>query len=65
VVNGEHGELAEDGSVASLAAACSRVLARESAAAALRRRAESFSRGRFRRRFAYLLERVLPGKHNA
>ncbi|HUK14017.1 MAG TPA: glycosyltransferase [Thermoanaerobaculaceae bacterium] len=60
VVSGEHGELAPDGSVAALVTACRKVLARRHDAAALRSRAESFSRQRFRRRFAYLLERVLP-----
>ena len=61
VVSGEHGELAADGSVATLAAACRTVLARGHDQAVLRSRAESFSRKRFRRRFVYLLERVLPG----
>jgi glycosyltransferase involved in cell wall biosynthesis len=60
VVSGEHGELAEEGSPAVLAAACSRVLGRSHDTERLRRRAESFSQARFRRRFAYLLERVLP-----
>jgi glycosyltransferase involved in cell wall biosynthesis len=60
VVSGEHGELAHDGSVAGLAAACRNVLARNFDAGKLRARSESFSRQRFRRRFAYLLERVLP-----
>ena len=60
VVSGEHGELAAEGTPAALAAACSRVLGREHDPGLLRRRAESFSRPRFRRRFTYLLERVLP-----
>jgi len=30
----------------------------------LRLRAESFSRTRFRRRFTYLLERVLPDRYH-
>jgi glycosyltransferase involved in cell wall biosynthesis len=62
VVSGEHGELAAEGSVTALAAACSRVLGRGYETALLRKRAESFSRTRFRRRFTYLLERVLPDK---
>jgi glycosyltransferase involved in cell wall biosynthesis len=62
VVTGEHGELAAEGSPKALAAACARVLGRTFPAAALRRRAESFSRARFRRRFAYLLERILPDR---
>jgi glycosyltransferase involved in cell wall biosynthesis len=60
VVSGEHGELTADGSVAALVAACRSVLSRRFDAVALRTRAESFSRPRFRRRFGYLLERVLP-----
>jgi glycosyltransferase involved in cell wall biosynthesis len=60
VVSGEHGELAEDGSVAALAEACRDVLGRGYDPHLLRARAESFSRARFRRRFGYLLERVLP-----
>ncbi len=60
VVPGAHGELTADGSVSALAAACRAVLGRSFDPAALRSRAESFSRQRFRRRFAYLLERVLP-----
>jgi len=63
VVSGEHGELAGEGSVKALAAACTRVLGREFALGTLRKRADSFSRGRFRRRFTYLLERVLPDKY--
>ncbi|MFH1176937.1 MAG: glycosyltransferase [Acidobacteriota bacterium] len=62
VVSGEHGELAADGSIKALCAACERVLGRSFDAQALRRRAESFSSQRFRRRFAYLLERVLPSR---
>ena len=64
VISGEHGELAAEGTVKALAAACTRVLGREFAVATLRKRAESFSRARFRRRFTYLLERVLPGKYH-
>jgi len=62
VVSGEHGRLAPDGSVATVVAACREVLGRDFPRAALRARAESFSRQRFRRRFAYLLERVLPAR---
>jgi len=62
VVSGEHGALAGDGSVGTLAAACREVLARRFDARDLHARAESFSRQRFRRRFAYLLERVLPAR---
>jgi glycosyltransferase involved in cell wall biosynthesis len=61
VVSGEHGELADSGSVEALADACRRALARPHDPALLRRRAESFSRERFRRRFGYLLERVVGG----
>ncbi len=60
VVSGEHGILADDGSVATLAAACRTVIAKSFDREELRVRAESFSRQRFRRRFHYLLERVLP-----
>jgi len=60
VINGEHGELEPEGSVAALAAACERVCARTWDSRVLRQRAESFSRERFRRRFSYLLERVMP-----
>lgn len=60
VMHERHGELAPDGSVDELVAACRRVLARSWDAAVLRARAESFSRERFRRRFRYLLERVVP-----
>jgi glycosyltransferase involved in cell wall biosynthesis len=62
VISGEHGDLAREGSVAALAAACRTVTARSFDTATLRRRAESFSRQRFRRRFGYLLERVLPAQ---
>jgi len=61
VTSGEHGELADECSVEALTAAAERVLARPPARRQLRARAESFSRQRFRRRFSYLLERVLPG----
>ncbi|MFI5167920.1 MAG: glycosyltransferase [Thermoanaerobaculales bacterium] len=60
VVSGEHGELVADGSVAAIVAACREVMARRWDPRNLRERAESFSRARFRRRFGYLLERVLP-----
>ncbi len=60
VIPGSHGELAPDGSVAALVAACRAVMGRSFDPAALRARAEGFSRQRFRRRFGYLLERVLP-----
>jgi glycosyltransferase involved in cell wall biosynthesis len=60
VVSGEHGELAGTASVDELVAACRRTLDRPWQTAVLRHRAESFSCARFRRRFAYLLERVLP-----
>ncbi|HVN76572.1 MAG TPA: glycosyltransferase [Thermoanaerobaculaceae bacterium] len=62
VVSGEHGRLAPEGSVAALVAACREVLGREFPQGALRTRAEGFSRQRFRRRFGYLLERVLPAR---
>jgi glycosyltransferase involved in cell wall biosynthesis len=60
VIRNEQGELAPEGSVAALVSACRSVLARTFDSARLRSRAESFSRQRFRRRFGYLLERVLP-----
>jgi glycosyltransferase involved in cell wall biosynthesis len=60
VVSGEHGELASEGSVAALAAACRSVMGKSFDPQVLRSRAESFSRHRFQRRFTYLLERVLP-----
>jgi len=60
VVHGEHGALAADGSVTALVASCREVLSHRWDARPLRSRAESFSRTRFRRRFGYLLERVLP-----
>ena len=63
-MSGEHGELTADGSVRGIAAACTRVLGRTFATALLRKRAKSFSRARFRRRFTYLLERVLPDKYH-
>ncbi|HVN32443.1 MAG TPA: glycosyltransferase [Thermoanaerobaculaceae bacterium] len=62
VISGEHGELTSEGSVAALAAACRAVTAASYDRTKLRSRAESFSRQRFRRRFAYLLERVLPSQ---
>jgi glycosyltransferase involved in cell wall biosynthesis len=62
VISGEHGELASEGSVAALAAACRTVTAQSYDPTKLRSRAESFSCQRFRRRFAYLLERVLPAR---
>jgi glycosyltransferase involved in cell wall biosynthesis len=61
VISGEHGALVESGSVETLAEACTRVMSSTWSERALRTRAESFSRQRFRRRFTYLLERVLPG----
>ncbi len=61
VVSGEHGELAVEDSAAALLGACRTALQRSYDGRALRSRAESFSRARFRRRFSYLLERVLPG----
>ncbi|NWF99508.1 MAG: glycosyltransferase [Thermoanaerobaculaceae bacterium] len=61
VVDGQHGALARAATVEAIAAECRRVLAREWDARVLRARAESFSRERFRRRFSYLLERILPG----
>jgi glycosyltransferase involved in cell wall biosynthesis len=60
VVPGVHGELAPDGSLQSLAAACRTVLDAHYGEAELRRRAENFSTGRFQRRFRNLLERVVP-----
>jgi glycosyltransferase involved in cell wall biosynthesis len=62
VVSGEHGELSPEGSVTALVEACRSVLAKQFDPARLRSRAESFSRQRFRRRFSYLLERVLPAR---
>src|SRR5512136_2412812 len=62
VISGEHGELTPEGSPAALAAACRRVMTASYDRTTLRSRAESFSRQRFRRRFAYLLERVLPSQ---
>ncbi len=62
VVSGEHGRLAAEGTVAALAAASREVLTQRFDAEPLHARAESFSRQRFRRRFAYLLERVLPAR---
>jgi len=64
VASGEHGELAAEGSVSALAAAADRVLKATFDPRVLRARAESFSRARFRRRFSYLLERVLPGRYH-
>lgn len=64
VVSGEHGELAEEGTVKALCAATGRALATAFDPAHLRSRAESFSRARFRRRFTYLLERVLPDRYH-
>ncbi len=61
VVDGQHGALAPDGTVEALVEACQRVLSRHWDHRTLRARAEGFSRPRFRRRFGYLLERVLPG----
>jgi glycosyltransferase involved in cell wall biosynthesis len=63
VVSGEHGELAMDGTLQALCDATARVRGRTFDAKVLRARAESFSRARFRRRFTYLLERVLPGRY--
>ena len=60
VVSGKHGQLAAEGTVDALTAACRSVMASSFSAAELRARAESFSRQRFRRRFRYLMERILP-----
>jgi len=60
VVSGRHGQLASEGTVEALTAACRTVLSSTFRASELRARAESFSSQRFRRRFRYLLERVLP-----
>ncbi len=62
VIPGTHGELAPGGSVNALVAACRAVMGRSFDPVGLRSRAESFSRQRFRRRFTYLLERVLPAR---
>lgn len=62
VISGEHGVLTSEGSVVALAAACRAVMAKSHDPEELRARAESFSRQRFRLRFHYLLERVLPGR---
>ncbi|MGE5234924.1 MAG: glycosyltransferase [Acidobacteriota bacterium] len=61
VISGEHGVLAQSGGVEALVQACRSVLDGGWEERTLRTRAESFSRQRFRRRFTYLLERVLPG----
>jgi glycosyltransferase involved in cell wall biosynthesis len=61
VISGEHGELAEERTADALVAASEAALANTYDVGRLRARAESFSRQRFRRRFQYLLERVLPG----
>ena len=60
VVPGVHGELAAEGSVPGLVAACRTVLAARYDATELRRRAENFSTRRFQRRFGLLLERLVP-----
>ena len=60
VVDGEHGGLAGDESVEALVEAARRVLAGRFDPGLLQQRAGSFSRERFRRRFRYLLERILP-----
>lgn len=60
VVDGEHGALAGDETVGALEEAVRRALATEYSGERLRQRAEGFSRRRFRRRFLYLLERLLP-----
>lgn len=60
VISGQHGELAEECAVDALAGACERVLASPLPPREMCTRAESFSRQRFRRRFTYLLERVVP-----
>jgi glycosyltransferase involved in cell wall biosynthesis len=62
VISGQHGELASEGSVRMLATACRTAMATTYEPATLRSRAESFCRQRFRRRFTYLLERVLPAR---
>ncbi len=62
VISGQHGELAPEGSVTILTTVCRTAMGRSYDPATLRLRAESFSRQRFRRRFAYLLERVLPAR---
>ncbi len=61
VVSGVHGELVRECSVDALVEAARRVLSRSFDTKLLRGRGESFSRQRFRRRFTYLLERVVPG----
>ena len=61
VVSGVHGELVQECSVEGLVEAVRGVLSSSFDAKLLRARAESFSRQRFRRRFTYLLERVVPG----
>ncbi|HNX49839.1 MAG TPA: glycosyltransferase [Thermoanaerobaculaceae bacterium] len=65
VQTGVHGELAPDGSPEALESACKKVLARVWDRPALRHRAESFSRQRFRQRFGFLLERHVPGYRQA
>jgi glycosyltransferase involved in cell wall biosynthesis len=60
VVSGVHGELTEGPAVGDLVGACRRVMERTFDVGTLRRRAENFSRARFQRRFAHLLERALP-----
>ena len=61
VVSERYGQLAEEESTDALADTCRRVLDTSFDTAVLRARADSFSRHRFRRRFSYLLERVVPG----
>jgi glycosyltransferase involved in cell wall biosynthesis len=63
VVSGEHGELAAESGVKALCEAVGRVAGKQFDTKLLRSRAESFSRSRFRRRFTWLLERVLPGRN--
>jgi glycosyltransferase involved in cell wall biosynthesis len=59
VVSGVHGELAA-GNLEALVEACRKVLSTSFDLQTLRRRAETFSRQRFHRRFGHLLERALP-----
>jgi glycosyltransferase involved in cell wall biosynthesis len=60
VASEDHGELADECTVEAFIAAGEKVLKSGYDTTILRQRAESFSRQRFRRRFTYLLERVLP-----
>ncbi len=61
IISERYGHLADEESTEALTAVCRKVLDTMFDTATLRARADSFSRHRFRRRFSYLLERVVPG----